>query len=132
MTQPTFASVAVLIDRLGELHGRTRETPLFNPVFQLGLDISRALEAGELTLDGIAALVAELGCLSLQSRAARLRGLVRPLAADEDCPAPCDRLGIGLDTGDFDGFRREWENPQMHAVFTGHPQLLLTRSEKRR
>src|SRR3546814_6821683 len=71
MTQPTFASVAVLIDRLGELHGRTRETPLFNPVFQLGLDISRALEAGELTLDGIAALVAELGCLSLQSRADR-------------------------------------------------------------
>jgi len=119
MTQRSFASVADLIDRLGELHSRTRETPLFNPVFQLGLDIS------------LAALVAELGCLSLQSRAARLRGLVRPLAADEDCPAPCDSLGIGLDTGDFDGFRREWENPQMHAVFTGHPTFLLTPGQHR-
>src|SRR3546814_6603594 len=101
MTQPTFASVAVLIDRLGELHGRTRETPLFNPVFQLGLDISRALEAGELTLDGIAALVAELGCLSLQSRPARLRKLVNPVAEVKDFLAACHTLRPRLNAAAF-------------------------------
>ena len=40
-------TVAALEARLGELHQRTRETPLFNPVFQLSLDLSRALEGGD-------------------------------------------------------------------------------------
>ena len=52
-------SVAALEARLGELHQRTRETPLFNPVFQLSLDLSRALEGGEMGLDDIEALVAD-------------------------------------------------------------------------
>ena len=124
-----FASVADLIDRLGELHGRTRETPLFNPVFQLGLDISRALEAGEITLERIAALVTELECQSMQSRAARLRRLVSPVAVADNCAALSYSLRASLNTGDFERFRREWEYPQMHAVFTGHPTFLLTQQQ---
>ena len=66
-------SVAELETRLGALHQRTRETPLFNPVFQLSLDLSRALEAGETSLDDLTALVAELECDGLKARANRLR-----------------------------------------------------------
>ena len=45
--EPTLASLS---DRLRVLHRQTRETPLFNPVFQLSLDISRKLENGELDI----------------------------------------------------------------------------------
>ena len=37
--------------RLRKLHERTAETPLFNPVFQLGLELSRELEGHKLSLD---------------------------------------------------------------------------------
>ena len=46
-------SVADLRDRLQHLHARTAETPLFNPVFQLSLDLSRLIESGALSLSGL-------------------------------------------------------------------------------
>ena len=109
-------TVADLEARLGALHQRTRETPLFNPVFQLSLDLSRALEAGELGLDDLAALVAALECDGLKTRAGKLRGLLAPPPA----PAP---LADAAD--DFESFRARWERPQLHAVFTAHPTFLL-------
>ncbi|MBU7580647.1 MAG: phosphoenolpyruvate carboxylase [Porphyrobacter sp.] len=111
-------TVAALEARLGELHQRTRETPLFNPVFQLSLDVSRALEGGDLRLDDVAALVAELECDGLKSRARKLRALLAPPAA-----APTPLTGS---EDDFAAFRARWENPQLHAVFTAHPTFLLS------
>lgn len=115
-------SAADLVARLGELHLRTRETPLFNPVFQLSLDLSRALEGGEIGLDRIEALIAELECEALQSRAGRLRALVAPLAPAANRAV----LAAGLEIEDFGAFRTRWEHPQLHAVFTAHPTFLLT------
>ena len=111
-------TIAELETRLGDLHQRTRETPLFNPVFQLSLDLSRALESGNLTLDDLTGLVAELECDGLKTRAHKLRGLLAPPATG----------AAGLaDTGDdFETFRTRWERPQLHAVFTAHPTFLLT------
>ncbi|MBU2341103.1 MAG: phosphoenolpyruvate carboxylase [Alphaproteobacteria bacterium] len=113
-------TTAELSARLAELHERTRETPLFNPVFQLSLDLSRQLESGELTLQDCAALVAELEHDSLKSRAQRLRSLVAPVAREENLSALTTR------EGDFDLFRTRWETPALHAVFTAHPTFLLT------
>ncbi|WP_379922327.1 phosphoenolpyruvate carboxylase [Erythrobacter sp. R86502] len=110
-------TIAALETRLGELHQKTRETPLFNPVFQLSLDLSRALEAGELALDDVAALVDELECDGLHSRARRLRQLLAP---------PLEAASLADDTDDFGTFCARWENPQLHAVFTAHPTFLLT------
>jgi phosphoenolpyruvate carboxylase len=50
-------SVADLSQRLQELHLRTAETPLFNPVFQLSLDLSRLIESGELSLADCGAMI---------------------------------------------------------------------------
>ncbi len=108
-------SLAALEARLGELHQRTRETPLFNPVFQLSLDLSRALEGGELSLDDLTALVAELECGGLKARANKLRTLLAPP------PAPAAFVA----DEDFETFRDHWERPQLHAVFTAHPTFLL-------
>lgn len=110
-------SVEALETRLGELHQRTRETPLFNPVFQLSLDLSRALEGGELTLDDLAALVAELECDGLKARARKLRSLL---------DAPAAPAAIADAEEDFASFAARWERPQLHAVFTAHPTFLLS------
>ncbi len=110
-------TVAALEARLGDLHQRTRETPLFNPVFQLSLDLSRALEGDEISLDDMTRLVTELECDGLKARAHKLRGL---LAA-----APAPALTAAPDE-DFVAFRARWENPQLHAVFTAHPTFLLS------
>ncbi|MEM7780015.1 MAG: phosphoenolpyruvate carboxylase [Pseudomonadota bacterium] len=119
-------SVADLSMRLQELHARTRETPLFNPVFQLSLDLSRALEApgsGVLDLDAVERLVEELECTSLKARAKRLERLVAPIAAD------ANRSGLAAvlnKDSAFADFRMRWETPHLHAVFTAHPTFLLT------
>ena len=109
-------TLAALEARLGELHQRTRETPLFNPVFQLSLDLSRALEGGEVSLDDLAALVAELECDGLKARAKKLRTLLAPPAS---AAAP-------EEDEDFAAFAARWEHPQLHAVFTAHPTFLLS------
>ncbi len=110
-------TIAALEARLGALHERTRETPLFNPVFQLSLDLSRALEGGELSLDDLTGLVAELERDGLETRARRLRNLL----AAPDHPAP-----LADADEDFETFRDRWQHPQLHAVFTAHPTFLLT------
>jgi len=114
-------TAAELLERLQALHARTAETPLFNPVFQLSLDLSRLLEGGDLDLSGVEAMVAELECEALKARAARLRGLVAPV----DPQANLERFGALLDDGDYSAFRARWERPLLHAVFTAHPTFLL-------
>mgnify|MGYP001180977015 CR=1 FL=1 len=73
---------ADLAARLQDLHSRTAETPLFNPVFQLGLELSRQLESGDLSLDQVEKLVAELECEGLRAPRA-------PAPGQGPGPAPC-------------------------------------------
>ena len=111
--------------RLQLLHERTAETPLFNPVFQLGLELSRQLERGELSLGDIDILVAELECDGLQDRAARLHRLVEPMAlADNE-----SRIAALTPGDDFAAFAARWRHPLVHVVFTGHPTFLLSRAQ---
>lgn len=108
-----------LIARLQALHARTTETPLFNPVFQLSLDLSRKIEAGELALDACDALIADLECRALENRSKRLHSLLAPV------PETRDSSNLTFEEGDFAAFRADWEAPRLHAVFTAHPTFLL-------
>ncbi|MEO7247114.1 MAG: phosphoenolpyruvate carboxylase, partial [Novosphingobium sp.] len=114
-----------LEERLQQLHLRTAETPLFNPVFQLGLEISRALENGEMTLDTVDALVSELECEGLQARARRLNRLVAPL----DLVANDALVTAQAGDSDFEAFAARWHKPFAHVVFTAHPTFLLSRAQ---
>jgi phosphoenolpyruvate carboxylase len=120
-----MSEFAALDARLQALHTRTAETPLFNPVFQLGLELSRRIENGELTLDGVEAMVAELECEALRARAERLHGLIAPVDPDDNL----GRLKGLAETGDFAGFAARWSRPVAHIVFTAHPTFLLSRAE---
>lgn len=115
-----------LRDRLQELHALTAQTPLFNPVFQLSLDISRELEGGGLDLKAIAGLVNDLDCEALQSRAARIRRLLSPVAIEDNLSKLRDIANASATMLGFDGFAARWGRPLLHAVFTGHPTFLLT------
>jgi len=108
--------------RLEALHPRTAETPLFNPVFQLSLELSRQIESGALPLSEVANLVAELECEGLQARAARLSRLVAPLDPAENQA----RLAAQAQGDDFAAFAERWRHPLLHVVFTAHPTFLLT------
>ena len=120
-----FASVADLDARLHELHPQTAETPLFNPVFQLGLELSRLIEQGDMTLDQIESLIAEIECESLRARAARLDRIVGPIAlADND-----RQLDALASEDDFTSFAVRWQRPAAHVVFTAHPTFLLSRAQ---
>ena len=115
-------TVQALRERLTLLHQRTTETPLFNPVFQLSHDLSRELEAGKLALPEIEAIIAELECDALQTRAARLRALVAPTEPEENL----SRVVALLNEEDgFAQFCERWQRPLLHAVFTAHPTFLL-------
>ena len=122
-------SSALLIDsvslrtRLEALHERTQETPNFNPVFQLSLEMSRALEAGSASLADLARLVSELECESLQSRATRLVRVLAPLDEAGNREACC-ALASAATT--FEELSMQWTSPMLHVVFTAHPTFLLT------
>lgn len=115
--------------RLNDLHRLTAQTPLFNPVFQLGLELSREIESGALTLDAVAALVEDLGCEALQSRANRLATLLGPVSPDANLARIDALIEQSAASGDFAAFAKRWEQPLQHIVFTGHPTFLLTDAE---
>lgn len=117
--------LAELDARLQALHPRTAETPLFNPVFQLSLELSRRIESGDLSLDDIDNLVAELECEGLLARAHRLQHLLAPLAQSENHA----RLAARAAAPDFASFAARWRHPVAHVVFTAHPTFLLTKRQ---
>ncbi|GGC32994.1 hypothetical protein GCM10011371_20520 [Novosphingobium marinum] len=121
-----MSGVAALVERLQDLHARTAETPLFNPVFQLALELSRKLESGELTLDDIAGYVDEMEAEGLRARAARLDRMLSPVAPG----ANEAKLRALATEEDFAAFAAHWQRPHAHIVFTAHPTFLLSRAQR--
>ncbi|MEQ1508791.1 MAG: phosphoenolpyruvate carboxylase [Sphingopyxis sp.] len=114
---------------LGELHKQTQATPLFNPVFQLGLNLSRRLERGDISLKDIAATIEDYGCEALQSRAHRLHDLLAPMGRDDNIVRFRNLVERSAASSDFAAFAARWSRPLQHIVFTGHPTFLLSETE---
>ena len=93
-----------LRSRLHELHALTAQTPLFNPVFQLSLDISRELEGDGLVLKAIEGLVNDLDCEALQSRAGRIRRLLSPVTIDDNLEKLRELANASATMLGFDGY----------------------------
>ena len=116
-----MTKIADLNARLQEMHALTSHAPLYNPVFQLSLDLSRQIEGGELGHKGLNALVSELECDALQSRATKLQRLLAPVSfADNDAA-----LARACQDDTFEAFAARWATPVQHIVFTAHHTFLL-------
>ena len=122
---PETPQVLDLDNRLEDLHVRTSETPMFNPVFQVALELSRKLEAGQITLASFEGMVAEMECEGLRARAARLIRLVAPLDLAEND----SRVRALAEAEDFTAFAARWQRPLVHVVFTAHPTFLLSAAQ---
>lgn len=119
--------IADLRERLQDLHALTAQTPIYNPVFQLGLELSRSLEDGTMTLADVGGLVNALEEETLRDRAATLRGKLAPIGRDDNIAA--FRALVGSTARGYAEFARAWSRPILHAVFTGHPTFLLTEAQ---
>lgn len=119
----------VLLDRLQELHKLTAQSPLFNPVLQLSLDLSRSLEKSETDLKDIEKHLTELECSSLQSRASHLQELLEPINIAKNEEIFRNIVEESAKTKDFMGFRNFWTSPLLSCVFTAHPTFLLNRDQ---
>lgn len=117
-------TIAELSSRLEVLHEWTVDTPLFNPVFQLSLEISRAIESGDLRLEEIDRMVDQLEMEGLEARATRLGRLIGPI----DAPDDLDRLFGSVDE-DPSRVMARWSQPIVHIVLTAHPTFLLSKAQ---
>lgn len=109
--------------RLGTLYDRTAETPLFNPVGQLGFELSRALEKGSIDLGQIASTIDDYESGAFAARARRLQSLLAPVNMAEND----DRLArLAGAEPDFAAFAARWSRPLLGCVFTAHPTFMLS------
>jgi phosphoenolpyruvate carboxylase len=119
-----------LISRLAELYDSADESPLLNPVAQLGFELSRKLEAGALGLNELDESTRALLQEAFLTRAARLHDFLAPTepAANE---ARFCALATASATAGYDLFVDRWTRPLLGCVFTAHPTFLLSPSAYR-
>lgn len=118
-----------LMSRLKELHNLTAQTPLFNPVSQLGLELSREIEAEKINLDTIEGIISKFECDALQTRARKLHSLLAPVEFGKNLEIFDALLEKSAKNKDFKSFCEFWSSPLLHAVFTAHPTFLLNASQ---
>ena len=115
--------------RLKELHKLTTATPMFNPVFQLSLELSRKIEVGETDLKTIETYIRELECEALQNRAHRLQNLIAPIDIKSNLAHFKELVINSTNDRDFAQFAKFWSRPLLTNVFTAHPTFLLNKLE---
>lgn len=114
-----------LLNRLSELYDATRESPMSNPIAQLGFELSRKLESGKLGLDQFDESTQDLVQDAFLERASRLHDLLAPTGAEEN-EARLSALATESAKTDYDTFVNCWTRPLLGCVFTAHPTFLLS------
>jgi len=116
-------------DRMREYRDRVPFEPQSNPVKQLALDLSRALESGELSREDLEAVAKALSDRALAGRA---KNTVRYLG-DRDPEELTAILRQQIydsafkkdERISFAKFRARWEKPREGIVFTAHPTFAI-------
>lgn len=114
-------------DRIAGLKSRLSEEPASNPIRQMGYEVSRELESGELGLDTIGALVRGIADDGFMQRAGRLSGYVGPVEIDRNEKRLKDFVKRLAADQDFDAFKSQWEAQHFGCIFTAHPTFLMSR-----
>ena len=128
MAESVAASVPLrpeLSAQLAALRRQAEEDPLTNAPLLFALQLSRALEVGEVGLDDVAALVRELTAEAFEARADRLSRYLGD-CSPEHLTARLDAMFESLaQSGDFDAYARAVEAAPFGVVLTAHPTFAL-------
>ena len=119
--------IGKLRERLAELYSHTSESPMSNPVAQLGFEISRDLEDGNNDLAALDQAINALSGEAFQARAKRLHQLLAPTGHDANQKILSDLANVS-DKTNFATFSEKWSRPMLGCVFTAHPTFLVSPS----
>ncbi len=126
-----------LRDELRRLRTQVPDTPQLNPIVSIAFDLSRKLEAGEISLDDLKSLAGRLMDRACIYRARRLRERIgfiehgetlKEFGAFVESRIPED----GSDGDPFELFAERWARARTGIVLTAHPTFGLSEALTRR
>ncbi len=126
-----------LLDELRRLRTQVPDTPQLNPIVSIAFDISRKLEAGELSLDGLKALAGRLMDRACIHRARRLRERIGFIDHSETLKEFGSFVESRIPENDAEGdpfevFAGRWTRARNGIVLTAHPTFGLSEALTRR
>lgn len=119
-----------LTSRLGELYNHTSESPMSNPVAQLGFELSRKLEADDINLGQYAAAIEDLERGAFARRAGILHEKLSPTNEAENSKSIAKMARASAQAG-YKQFSDQWSKPLLNCVFTAHPTFLMGQADYR-
>jgi phosphoenolpyruvate carboxylase len=124
---PAIAEAQYLLDLTARLGARVDEDPFGNPVMLMALAITRRMDQGELTPEGIEALIAHLRDAAFNARAERIAHYVGGIdaKANEAVLGSLAQTLLRPDPNDspvrWAEYQAQVDRPRFAAVFTAHP-----------
>ncbi len=114
-----------LRDELRELRSNLPDAPWLNPIVSVAFQLSRRLEAGEITLPDLRDVAARVMDRALLNRARTLRERVGLGEGTEDgngfAALVASTISKQGDTPDFEAFQAAWSRAKAGIVLTAHP-----------
>lgn len=115
-----------LRDKLRTLRALIPDTPGLNPIVSVAFDLSRRLEAGEISFEDLRALATRLMDRAFVQRARHLRervGYIDPKQTHDEFAAFVEGLANSMD---FEAFEARWSRARNGIVLTAHPTFGLS------
>jgi phosphoenolpyruvate carboxylase len=115
-----------LRDKLRSFRTHIPDTPGLNPIVSVAFDLSRRLEAGEITFEALRALATRLMDRAFVHRARDLRervGYIDPAQTHKEFADFVEDIAKSMD---FEAFAARWSRARNGIVFTAHPTFGLS------
>jgi phosphoenolpyruvate carboxylase len=119
---------ATLVDELKRLRAQIPDNPSLNPILNVAFDLSRRLEAGDVTFDDMKGLAGRLMDRACVRRARRLReniGYVDQASTLKDFTAHVEKTAAEA-AGSLQNFTDRWARARTGIVLTAHPTFGLS------
>ena len=115
-----------LRDELRAMRTQIPDSPALNPIVSLAFNLSRRLEAGDISFDEVQALAGRLMDRACVQRAVHLRERVGFVDRGTTYKEFEDFVESAAAATDFEAFKARWERPRTGIVLTAHPTFGLS------
>jgi len=128
-TSPSKLDEKALRADLKALRAQIPDQPTLNPIVNVAFDLSRRLEAGEISFEDVRALATRLMDSACAHRAMLLKeqiGLESERQTRKEFAEFVAREVAGIDPDDFEAFKARFARARNGIVFTAHPTFGLS------